>query len=374
MTDGAFEIRDAGEPVVIALRGRVCPATVGALGEAIERWRPPIMAPKAIVDLSAVDDVTANARDALVHVNRALMRKVGRHVYLARTSRLRGLSLWVLHMAADVAARTVGTEGQAHAWLAADGASRLDANFRLLGVEEPPPRALTGAPETLTFTERVGVQAMGWISRITFGYWVAFTREMVRTYGLDGVKRWGDAIETAVEALDARFGVERAQLLIAMAAVWNGCTYCTTGHLYALNILYFKRTGRLFPIDEREVPRWYTLADERVVQRVVDRIADTDFADMIPILRRQLELRVHGHAGASSDDDRLIVMTNAAWDLVNECTIVVETSEIPPLHPTAARARGVQRAYARQRAAAGRPEPGSRRAAAALGPGIDPFG
>lgn len=350
MTEPTFEIRDAADPVRIVLTGSVDRAVLEGLGKALEGWTPPTEKPRAIVDLTGVTDFASDARDTLVEVNRILMPKVGRHAYLAQTALLRGLSLWVLHMAADLDGRTVGTEGQAENWLA-DDVGRVESHFRRAGIDSTviPPRARTGVVPKLSFAERVGVTAIGWISRITFGYWPAFTRELVRTYGMDGVKQWGEAVEGAVEGLTNRWGEETGQLIIAMAAVWNGCSYCTTGHLYALNVLYFKRTGRLFPIDEREVPRWYTMTDDRLVDRICERLADDEFVDMIPLVRRQYQIRTTGLDGDLSDDDKLIVKANAAWDLVNECSIVIETNQIPPLHPGAARARGVQKAYARKR-------------------------
>jgi len=348
MTEASYEIRDDREPVEIVLIGDVDRPLVESLHAAIEAWHPKSEKPATMVDLSAVGAFETDARDALAAMNRTLVGKVGRHVYLARTARLRGLSLWVLHMSTDVEGRTVGTEKQARTWLGGE-TGRLESHFRQAGIDIIPPRAKQGVPPKLSFAERVGATAIGWISRITFGYWPAFTRELVRTYGLDGVKQWGEAVEGAMGGLSERFGEETAQLIIAMAAVWNGCSYCTTGHLYALNILYFKRTGRLFPIDEREVPRWYTMTDDRLVERIIERLGDAEFAEMVPLLKRQYQIRTEGDEIASSEEDELIVKANAAWDLVNECSIVIETSQIPPLHPGAARARGVQKAYAKKR-------------------------
>ncbi len=340
----SFQIDDTTQPVRVLLTGEIDGAVVDGLTAAIARWTPASDRPPTIVDLSGVTAVGAGARDALVQFSRALVPKVGRHAYLATTPQLRGLVLWVLHVARDVEGRTVGNDGQAQKWLAGD-AGRLESHFRLAGIDEIPARAREGKKEELSLGERVGATAILWISRITFGYFPAFTRELVHTYGLQGVKQWGEAVEGAVGALTERFGDETAQLLIALAAVWNACSYCTIGHLYALNVLYFRRTGRLFPIDEREVPRWYTVSDEALIERIVERLQTDEFEHLIPLVRRQFEIRTAGPEIAESDDDRAIVRANAAWDLVNECTIMIDTDDIPPLHPGAARARGVQKAY-----------------------------
>lgn len=348
MSESTFEIRDADSPARVVLTGHLDAALVGRLEAAVDAWTPADR-PPLVIDLTGVEGYEPEAREALVAVNRAVAAKAGRHAYLARTALMRGLSLWVMHMANDLDGRAVGSDKQVEAWLHGDR-GRLENSFRTAGLDTIPDRAQRGgASPRLSFAERIGVQAVGWIHRITMGYWPAFTRELVRTYGLDGLKQWGEAVEAAIKRLSERFGDEIGQGLIAMAAVWNGCAYCTTGHLYALNVLYFKRTGRLFPIDEREVPRWYTMTDERLIARIVERLEGDEFAELRRLIERQYQIRVRGEHIVDGPDDEAIVLANAAWDLVNECSIVIETGHIPPLHPAAARARGVQKAYAQKR-------------------------
>lgn len=348
MTEARFQIVDDDAPARIVLSGHIDLALIEGLKAAVDAWQPD---PETglIVDLREARDFDPDARRALVEVHRALADKVRRQTYLAGSSRLRGLSLWVMHMAGDVTARAVGSGAQAKRWLAGDK-GRLEVSFGKVGVESVPPRALRGiGGGKLSFAERLGSTAIGWISRLTVGYWPAFTREMVRTYGLDGVERWGRAVEKTINTLSERYGDETAQGLIAMAAMWNGCAYCTTGHLYAVNLLYFKRTGELFPIDEREVPRWYTLTDERLVDRIVGRLEGDAFADLARLIRRQYRMRLEGDALEPTEDDAFIELANAAFDLVNECSIVIEAANVPPLHEGAARNRGVQKAYAQKR-------------------------
>ncbi|MCB9529491.1 MAG: hypothetical protein H6701_14085 [Myxococcales bacterium] len=347
--DAPWELVDHERPARLVLRGHLDPLALDGLLAEVEGWQPPTRDLPCVVDLSAVTSYTPDARGALVAVNRALADKVGRHVYLARSARMRGLSLWVMHMAGDIEGRPVGSENQVTAWLG-DDRNRLDVAFTtVLGEGRTPKRARQGPAPRLTLAERFGAQSLSWLVRITQGYWPAFTRELVRTYGLDGMKQWGEVVEKTATGLTTRFGDEIAQVVIAMSAVWNGCAYCTVGHLYAANILYFRRTGRLFPIDEREVPRWHTLTDERLEATTIERLAGDEFAELRRVLARQFQLRREGNDAVADDDDRLIVGANAAWDLVNECSILVETAHIPPLHPAAARARGVQRAYAQKR-------------------------
>lgn len=349
MTAPAYRLDPTETPARLALGGHLDPAALAGLLAQIDAWQPERDDQPLIVDLNAVDGYDPDVRPLLVELDRALGAKTHRHVYLAKTPLMRGLSLWVLHMSGDTTGRTAGSEKQARAWLDLDHGRLEHAFTTVLGDGRAPRRVDEGPPPRLTYAERMGAQSLSWLIRITQGYWPAFIRELVRTYGLAGMKQFGEVMERAVGGLSARFGDETGQVLIGMSAVWNGCAYCTIGHLYAANVLYFRRTGRLFPIDEREVPRWHAMTDERLEALTLERLAADEFDDLRRLLRRQFTLRREGPSAIADDDDKLIVDINAAWEIVNECSIIIESTKVPPLHPVAARARGVQRAYAQKR-------------------------
>lgn len=349
MTETTFDLSVTQSPATLTIRGHIDGAVVAGLAEAVAGWSP-VPETGLIIDVRGCESYEPDARPALVEVHKALAEKTRRRVYLAVNSRLRGLALWVSHMACDTLCRAVGTEAQAERWLQGE-MSRIETDLDRLGATEMPARARTGSirRDKLSFSERVSVRALGWIVTVTDGYWPDFTEEMVRTYGPEGLKAWGDAVGAGVKKVTETYGDEVAQGLFAMAAVWNGCAYCTTGHFYALNILYFKRTGRLFPIDEREVARWYTLTDERLVERVLERLADDEHAQLSGLFRRQFEIRVKGAELEPEPEDDFIQTANAAFDLINECSIVIDSAKVPPLNPKAAKMWGVQRAYAQKR-------------------------
>ncbi len=45
----------------------------------------------------------------------------------------------------------------------------------------------------------------------------------------------------------------RTHLLCVAISLVNGCAYCTYGHAYAMQLIYFRDRGELFPIDEYEI-------------------------------------------------------------------------------------------------------------------------
>ncbi len=50
-------------------------------------------------------------------------------------------------------------------------------------------------------------------------------------------------------------GGVRTHLMCTVISLINGCEYCTFGHAYALQLIYLREYGRLFPMDEFEFGR-----------------------------------------------------------------------------------------------------------------------
>jgi len=54
-------------------------------------------------------------------------------------------------------------------------------------------------------------------------------------------------------------GPVRTHLACATISLNNGCTYCAFGQAYALELIYLRNTGRLFPLDVRTLSDWLDL-------------------------------------------------------------------------------------------------------------------
>jgi hypothetical protein len=48
-------------------------------------------------------------------------------------------------------------------------------------------------------------------------------------------------------------------LACIVVSLRNGCGYCAYGHVYALELLYLRQHGRLFPLDAKALDEWYGL-------------------------------------------------------------------------------------------------------------------
>jgi alkylhydroperoxidase family enzyme len=54
-------------------------------------------------------------------------------------------------------------------------------------------------------------------------------------------------------------GPVRVHLACIVVSLRNGCSYCACGHVYALELLYLRQHGRLFPLDAKALDEWYSL-------------------------------------------------------------------------------------------------------------------
>lgn len=348
MTVPSFDA-SSGAFTRLELGSRLDMGQIEALKKAIDEWpagRPP---PALLIDLRDLETVDSGLRPRLVDIHQALKVKAGRSVYLAVKPVLRGLALWILHLAGDQQGSVAGTERQARAWLESDE-GRVASFFDALGKPQLPLRASDGPLPPLSLRERAVARIGGFFTRVSQGYWLAFLEELIRTFGVEGLQQIGEQNEEVLAALAERWDAETAQLVVGMGALWNGCGYCGAGHIYAANLLHFQRTNDLLPLDERDVPRLQKWTDSAILEELMARFTGP-LEGVGQLVRRQFDLKVGG-TEPEDEADELLLRACAAWDIVNECSIVVDMSDVPPLNPAMAKDRALQRRYRRRRQAA----------------------
>jgi hypothetical protein len=180
---------------------------------------------------------------------------------------------------------------------------------------------------------------MGRLQRMQAGYDTPFIEELASVLGPRGLFRWVKDVTKTIELLQRRFGEAEAQLLIGLAATWNGCQFCSVGHVYAGNLLWFRRYGRLLPLDERDVPALAKHTDDEMLAEVLRRLSgDPDTSAIQTALRCMFELKMGTRQPTSADDD-ILSAAIASWNLINECSILVgidaPAQDVPPLWPIA---------------------------------------
>jgi hypothetical protein len=190
-------------------------------------------------------------------------------------------------------------------------------------------------PRSLSRVEFVASTLMKLGMWVSDGYALPFTDDIVRSFGVRGAAVELLRYRRVAEALEARYGERDAHLLLGFAALWNGCGYCSVGHVFASNLLRFREQGLLFPIDQDEAERLQHMTDEQGMDRVRELLrGDSRYARVLALLERQFKLK-RGEAEGETDDDAMLKACNAALDLSNECSILAgidtDPHAVPPM-------------------------------------------
>ncbi|MDP1823195.1 MAG: hypothetical protein Q8L48_08140 [Archangium sp.] len=180
----------------------------------------------------------------------------------------------------------------------------------------------------LSWYEKVFLKTARAFAGMNVGYYVDFDEELLRQHGISGLIKWGRAAQASFEVIAKTLGNEEAHLVAAFASFFNGCDYCSWGHLFALNLLHLERTGKLYPIDEVEVLELMRRGDTAVLQELERRLK-ADYPEHLRLLLRQHELRTL-ESGPVSEEDRALVRSITLFEWVNECSIVVN-APAPPM-------------------------------------------
>lgn len=203
----------------------------------------------------------------------------------------------------------------------------------------------------LPLLKRVFADMMNSMLYLMEGYRAPFGRELYRTYTFGQVMEWNRRVMKVIKTMEKELGPWQGQLCIALSAVWNGCEFCAQGHTYASNLLYFKATGKLLPVDENEMPRLQRMKDSALMDELRKRFGADEFKQLLARIERMYAL--HEGAQPTQSGDEVLHAVNATWQWVNECSIISPTTPVPPLNAIGKQAKVVE-AYHQLR---GRPVP-----------------
>jgi alkylhydroperoxidase family enzyme len=63
-------------------------------------------------------------------------------------------------------------------------------------------------------------------------------------------------------------GPLRTHLAAVTISLRNGCTYCAYGHAFALELIYLRDRGHLFPVDARTIATWQDVDPRELARRL----------------------------------------------------------------------------------------------------------
>jgi alkylhydroperoxidase family enzyme len=100
-------------------------------------------------------------------------------------------------------------------------------------------------------------------------------------------------------------GPLRTHLAAVAISLHNGCTYCAYGHAFALELIYLRDNGRLFPVDARTLAGWRDLEPRELGRRLRRVLQDAGLHTEVLWVDRTLALAAGEHRPVDQDEARI---------------------------------------------------------------------
>ncbi|MBC7173559.1 MAG: hypothetical protein H5U40_14055 [Polyangiaceae bacterium] len=172
----------------------------------------------------------------------------------------------------------------------------------------------------LSFFERAVIRALDVSWGAYAGYSAPYTEDLCRGYGLRTTMKILGAMTAALKDLDKAYGATTAQVIVGVSGVWNSCRFCGAGHLFAANLMYFRDTGKLFPLSERDTLELEALEYEEMRGWFAERFrGHDDLQKVAKLIDRLLDFQL-GDTELRDADDRRLKQALDMWTLANECS------------------------------------------------------
>jgi alkylhydroperoxidase family enzyme len=100
----------------------------------------------------------------------------------------------------------------------------------------------------------------------------------------------------------------RTHLAAVAISLHNGCTYCAFGHAYALELIYLRDFGRLFPVDAHTLAGWQGLTTRELGSRLRRVLQEAGLHVEALWVDRTLALARGEHRPVDEDEARIAHM------------------------------------------------------------------
>ena len=171
----------------------------------------------------------------------------------------------------------------------------------------------------------VAINLLEMIGQGLWGFKPNLMRDIVEQHGPVKSLAWFARNMPIYEKTLKQWGAIRTHLLTAEISVLNGCPYCTYGHVYALQLHYYKDQARLMPVDEGEIVAWHAVSEVDAMDRFRLLISSSGLLSELQIFERMLALR-QGIEQPISEDDHKIMHLIEMFSFLNQCGINGKTS------------------------------------------------
>jgi hypothetical protein len=139
-------------------------------------------------------------------------------------------------------------------------------------------------------TDRVATRVLEGLGRRLWGFPPRLMPPIVAQLGALPALGWFLRNMPRYERTLRVLGPLRTHLACALISLHNGCLYCSYGHLHAVELVYLRERGALFPIDARSTPQWIGLPAAELRKRMVGVLQQADLHGEVVWVDRTLAL------------------------------------------------------------------------------------
>ncbi|MFK7987791.1 MAG: hypothetical protein AB8I08_17370 [Sandaracinaceae bacterium] len=189
--------------------------------------------------------------------------------------------------------------------------------------------------DDLTFGQKMGVHFMNVMGWGWNRHPVPFNAELVRTFGTRKAIEYLTVLGNISTRAEKLWGEADSQMMVGMSAFWNGCLYCSVGHVRAANIAIHRDRKLLCPLTHYRIPALSELKDGEAISAIRKSLAGDDYASTRRLANRMYELKIEGAESTGSDEDEMLLALVDGWSFLNDCSILsgvdARADRVPPL-------------------------------------------
>ncbi|HYH31681.1 MAG TPA: hypothetical protein VD903_14980 [Pseudonocardia sp.] len=186
--------------------------------------------------------------------------------------------------------------------------------------------------------DRLVVRLLEGLGRRLWGFPPRLMAPLVDQMGAAEALGWFVRNMPRYERTRRLLGPLRTHVACTAVSLHNGCRYCAFGHAYAVELIYLKERGRLFPADAETMSGWLGLEPAELRQRIVEVLERADLHGEVLWVDRTLALASGTQRPVDQDEARIahLVRMFAVLNAVGEAGGVEPDEAHDPLNKDAA--------------------------------------
>ena len=153
--------------------------------------------------------------------------------------------------------------------------------------------------------DRLAVRVLEGIGRQLWGFPPRLMGPIVAQLGPLSALAWFVRNMPRYERTLRALGPLRTHLACTLISLYNGCRYCSFGHLYAVELVYLEKRDRLFPLDARSVPEWIGLHPTELRRRMVEVLQQADLHGEVRCVDTTLALATGAQHAVDAQEARI---------------------------------------------------------------------